>query len=153
VPDALAQLRTLLALLGADGSAGSMMQRARGQLPWQAAGCARSSPSGGARGWRWVGTPSPATCWPGSASTTRWRLPGPLSPGSTWLRCRRTTWWCCPTSRTPSPPTTGRRRSLRPVRAGVGPAPHVVRPLAGRGAHRARRAAGRGATGLSSRQG
>lgn len=78
------------------------------------AGCGLGRPSsrcGASRGWRWDGTPSPVTCWPGSASTTCSRDTPSATPGSTRSRCCRTTSPCCRTSRTGSPPTTAHSSS------------------------------------------
>ena len=54
---------------------------------------------------------SPATSCSASASTTPWPARRSATRRCASTSCRRTTSSCCPTSRTPSPPTTGRRPS------------------------------------------
>ena len=48
---------------------------------------ARSSRSGGGPGWCWAATPSPGTCWPGSASTTCTRTHAERYPASRSTSC------------------------------------------------------------------
>ena len=111
------------------GPAGSTRPTPPGPSRSPARAARPSSRSGGGRGWRSAATPSPATCWPGSASTTCWprdaeRYP-PLHPAAS----PASTWWSCPTSRTRSPPTTARRPSpaCRPAASAAGTSPGTAR--------------------------